>query len=40
MAEKMGSGIQIDQDDFKTVIKQFVSWIKVVEKEMAYEVKT
>ena len=40
VAEEMGSGTQVDQDDFKAVVEQFAGQIKTVEEEIANQVKT
>lgn len=37
--EKMGFGIQVDQNDFKTVVKQFAGQIKEVNEELEFQVK-
>lgn len=34
MAKKIGSETQVDQDDFKAVMKQFAGRIKAVEEEI------
>lgn len=40
MSEKMGSGTQVDQDDFKTAVKQFAQRIKAVDQELDAQVKS
>lgn len=36
----MGSGTQVDQDDFKAVVEQFAGWVKVNQDELDKQVNT
>ena len=36
----MGSGTQIDQDDFKAAVEQFADQNKAIEEVIAHQVKT
>lgn len=38
--EEMGSGTQVDQDDFKVAVEQFNDRLKTVKKELDKQVKT
>lgn len=40
LSEKMGSGTQVDQDDFKTAVEQFAQRIKAVDQELDAQVKS
>ena len=40
VSEEMGSGTQVDQDDFKTAVEQFAQRIKAVDQELETQVKS